>query len=89
MDRNPQALDSAIRCRTLEDCVSGESCYFEMEFQLSATGYLNSTEGLPPSEELMNRTRLNHYNLQNFVSSLSQVNRLSLNICHKEVLGNF
>lgn len=89
MDRNPQAPDIAIRCRILENCVSGESCYFEIEFQLTATGYQSNVEGLPPSEELMNGTCLNHCNLQNFVSSLSQVKNLSLNFCHKEVLGNF
>ena len=72
MDRNPQVRDSAISCRILEDCISGESCYFEIEFQLTATGYQTSMEDLPPSEELMNRTRLNHYNLQNFVSSLNK-----------------
>lgn len=44
MERNPQGLDSAIRCMILEPYVSRESYYF----QLTTMGYQPNVDGLSP-----------------------------------------
>jgi len=76
MDRSPQGLYSAISSMRLEAYVSGESHCFEIHFQLTAMDYQTSVEGTYPSEEMMNRTYVNHYNFQSFISSLNQGNSL-------------